>query len=198
MLTIITAPSPILSQSAKQIPKVDNSILKLIEEMKQTLLAASDPVGVGLAAPQVGKPLQIFITRPTPKSSIEVFINPKIDTKITISHLTVARGRIKQLNDSPTKKTHQAKLEGCLSLQNIWGEVKRKPKITLQYQQITNNNQLITRTETFSGFMSTIIQHELDHLNGILFPKRVLEQKGTLYKSQKDEKGEDVFDEIEI
>jgi len=50
----------------------------------------------------------------------------------------------------------------------------------------------------FSGFSATIIQHEYDHLRGILFPKRVLEQKGKLYKSHKNEKGEDEFDEIDI
>ena len=198
MLKIVQAPNPILSQSAKKISKVDSYILKLIQEMKKTLLSAKDPIGVGLAAPQTGKALQIFITKPTPKSSIEVFINPKIDTKITISHLTTASGRIKQLNDNPTKEAKQTKLEGCLSLQNIWGEVKREPKIKLQYQLITNNHTLITKTSTFSGFIAIIIQHEIDHLNGILFPKRVLEQKGILYKSRKDEKGEDVFEEIEI
>ena len=202
MLNIITAPNPILAQSAKKISKVDNGLLKLIEQMKQTLLSAKDPVGVGLAAPQIGKSLQIFIMKPTPKSPAQVFINPKInqkiDTKITINHLTTASDRMVQLNDDPAKKTQQTKLEGCLSLPNIWGEIKREPKIKLQYQLITNNHQLITKTLTFSGFMSTIIQHEVDHLNGILFPKRVLEQKGKLYKSRKDEKGEDIFEEIEI
>ncbi|MDO8461008.1 MAG: peptide deformylase, partial [bacterium] len=50
----------------------------------------------------------------------------------------------------------------------------------------------------FSGFIATIIQHEYDHLHGILFPKRVLEQKGKLYKSRKNKEGKDVFEEIEI
>lgn len=186
MVNIITAPNPILSQSAKQISKVDSNTLKLIEEMKKTLLAAKDPQGVGLAAPQVGKSLQIFLAKPSLKSPTLTFINPKITASI----------------NAPIRNTkyeiHTTKLEGCLSLPNIWGEVKRDPKIKLQYQLITNNHELITKTRTFSGFIATIIQHETDHLNGILFPKKVLEQKGKLYKSRKNKKGEDVFEEIEL
>lgn len=55
-----------------------------------------------------------------------------------------------------------------------------------------------TENKNFSGFSAIIIQHEMDHLDGILFPKRVLEQKGILYKSHKNEKNEDIFEELEI
>ena len=51
-------------------------------------------------------------------------------------------------------------------------------------------------TKEFKDFLATIIQHEYDHLNGILFPKRVLEQKGKLYKSSKEKNGEDIFEEL--
>jgi Glu-tRNA(Gln) amidotransferase subunit E-like FAD-binding protein len=91
-------------------------------------------------------------------------------------------------------KIHNTKLEGCLSLPNIWGEIARKPSITLSYLDKKGKNH----TKTFKGLFSVIIQHEVDHLNGILFPKKVLEQKGKLYKSHKNEKGEDVFEKIEI
>ncbi len=198
MLKIVSAPNPVLSQPAKPIVKINNHVLKLIKDMEESLLSAKDPVGVGLAAPQVGISLQIFITKPTPKSPIQVFINPKIIQKTEISHLTTIRGRIQLLNASPSKKSQDVKLEGCLSLPNIWGEVKRSPAVELSYQLITENLKLITKTQTFSGFLATIIQHEMDHLNGILFPKRVLEQKGKLYKSKKNEKNEDEFEEIEI
>lgn len=161
------------------------------------MLSAKEPEGVGLAAPQVGKSLSLFITKSTPKSPISVFINPKIIQKTKISHLTVDNDRVNKLNKTMGEKS-LTKLEGCLSLPNIWGEVKREPTIKLQYQLITNNHGLITKTHMFSGLMATIVQHEMDHLQGILFPKRVLEQKGTLYKSRKNEKGEDEFEEIEI
>jgi peptide deformylase len=203
VLKIVTAPNPILAQSAKpctvrygakQISKIDKNVLTLIEEMKDALLEAKDPEGVGLAAPQVDRSLQLFITKQTPKSLIQIFINPKIASKTKISHLTIASDRVKPLNDSLKKQSQQKKLEGCLSLPNIWGEVIRDPHITISYLDEKGN----PHNRKFKGLFATIIQHEIDHLNGILFPKRVLEQKGTLYKSHKDEKGEDIFEEIEI
>ena len=90
MLKIVTAPQSILAQSAKpvavrylakQISKIDKTVLELVGEMEKTLLAAKDPEGVGLAAPQVGRSLQIFIVKPTPKTPIQVFINPVIAQK---------------------------------------------------------------------------------------------------------------------
>lgn len=194
MLKIVTAPHSILSQKAKPVAKVDKPVLKLIEDMKKTLSLAKDPIGVGLAAPQISKTLQIFIARPTPKSDIQVFINPKIKSKIEIEHLTTDSDRIKKLNDSTVKELSSTKLEGCLSLPNIWGQVKRCSTITLSYLDEEGKSHI----RKFGRFISIIIQHEFDHLDGTLFPKRVLEQKGKLYKSHKDEKGEDVFEEIEI
>ena len=180
MLVILNAPNPTLSVKAKAVTKIDKGILKLIELMKESLEAAVDPVGVGLAAPQVGRSLQIFIAKPTLKSKIFAFINPKIIKKI------------------PTKKGEKEKesrkLEGCLSLQNIWGEVKRYNEILVSFQDVTGK----LHKKKFRGFMATIFQHEIDHLNGVLFPKRVLEQKGTLYKSEKNKKGEDEFVELKI
>lgn len=195
MLPIVTAPNSVLSTVAEPIKKVDKDILNLIEEMKQTLLNATDPQGVGLAAPQVGKSLQLFLAKPTQKSPFLVFINPKI---ISASEEKDYLNRLASLRSGPKKPKKPAKLEGCLSLQNIWGTVLRNKNVTIQYQLLTTNYELITKTEVFDGFMSTIIQHEMDHLQGILFPKRVLEQNGTLYKSHKNDKGEDEFDPLEI
>ncbi len=193
MLKIVTAPNSVLSEPAKKVSKIGKSVLRLIEEMKQALLSAKDPEGVGLAGPQVGKSLQIFLVKPTPESSIQVFINPKINSITKTSHLTIGSDRMMQLNESSTRKS-KTKLEGCLSLPNIWGDVEREPIITISYLDEKGK----THARKFSGLLATIIQHEIDHLEGILFPKRVLEQKGKLYKSHKDEKNEDVFEEIEL
>jgi len=197
MLNIVSAPNPVLSQSAKKVSKIDAKILKFIDEMKQSLLSARDPIGVGLAAPQTGRSLQIFIAKPNEKSPILVFINPVIEKFLDTP--TQEKRESKQ-----SEKTARAKekagidkniqLEGCLSLKDIWGEVKRHPGVLLSYQDEKGKSH----SQNFSGFMATIIQHEEDHLNGILFPKRVLEQKNHLYKSRKDENNEDVFEEIEI
>jgi len=180
MAQIIKAPNSVLAQKAKPVKKVDKTILKIIEQMKKALLSARDPIGVGLAAPQIGKPLQIFVSKPSAKSPIQVFINPKV-----------------KLIGKPEKlkaEDKAVKLEGCLSLPNIWGEVCRPPMVSISYVDEFGNK----KTKKISGFLATIIQHEMDHLNGVLFPKRVLEQKGALYRSEKDEKGDDVFEEIKI
>lgn len=184
MLDIVTAPNPILSQKTKPIVKVDKAVLNLIDQMEQTLDAASDPIGVGLAAPQVGKSLSIFVIKPHPKSKLQAFINPKI-----------IKVESEKKEKTGTRKSDGAKkLEGCLSLVNIWGEVERADNVLLGYIDETGKHH----KKKFSGFVATIIQHEVDHLNGILFPKRVLEQKGILYQSSKNSKGEDEFEELKI
>ena len=182
MYEIIKAPNATLAKKAKPVKKIDKSILAIIERMKQSLLAAKDPIGVGLAAPQIGESLQIFMAKPSDKSQIHVFINPRLEV---IGGSTTRK---------PRKNSKEIKLEGCLSLPNIWGEVKRNDTLSLSYM----DEKGILKTKKVTGFLSTIVQHEMDHLNGVLFPKRVLEQKGKLYKSEKNEKGEDVFEEIEI
>jgi peptide deformylase len=180
MLPIVTAPNPVLSTKVKSVTKVDQAILNLIEQMENALDTATDPIGVGLAAPQVGKSLAIFVVKPTPRAKLQVFINPKIT-------------KVEGETDGKTKDKSK-KLEGCLSLKNIWGEVERAKVVWLKYLDIEGK----PHHKKFNNFIATIIQHEVDHLNGILFPKRVLEQKGTLYESKKSSKGEDLFEELTI
>lgn len=184
MLPIIQAPADILSMPAKRVGRIDKSIRDLIREMTVSLENAKDPEGIGLAAPQVGKPLQLFIIKQSPEAKVSVFINPILKApEILIDP-----------EKKKSKKKKGVKLEGCLSLQDIWGIVKRHPHVTLTFL----DEQGKRRTRKFTGFFATIIQHEYDHLQGILFPKRVLEQQEKLYKSSRDKNGETVFEEIEI
>ncbi|HVZ58329.1 MAG TPA: peptide deformylase [Patescibacteria group bacterium] len=185
MLTIIQAPASVLSTPAKKVTKIDRTILNLIAEMTEALQNAKDPEGVGLAAPQVGQPLQLFIIREEPDEPVRIFINPS---------MTIPAGQQLLLKSKDTKDEKEVKLEGCLSLQDVWGIVHRYPEVTLTYQDQKGTKQ----TERFSGFLATIIQHEYDHLQGILFPRRVLEQKGKLYKSVKNTKGETEFEELSV
>lgn len=182
MTQIISAPDNVLSQKAPDyiFGKNNSDLIKLLKEMEVALLSASDPKGVGLAAPQIGKSIAVFITKPSDKSKITEFINP------------VILNADKIVENKSEKKVK--KLEGCLSLPNIWGEVMRSPSVTLSYYDRNGKNYV----KKFTGFMATIVQHETDHLNGILFPKHVLEQKGILYKSSKNEDGEDEFEELTI
>ena len=180
MSQIVHTPNKILTQTAEPVETVNRQILEIIKEMKRALKVAVSPKGVGLAAPQIGLSLRIFIILPNEKSDISVFINPEIVKKS------------KQLSENSPQGKNQ--LEGCLSIPRVWGMVKRHESITLKYQ---DESAKIHRKE-FTGFLAVIIQHELDHLDGILFPRRVLEQKGKLYQPVKDDKGKEVLEEIEI
>lgn len=179
MKSMVVVPNSVLTTSAKPITSFDNKLKRLVSDMKETLLATKNPKGVGLAAPQIGEPVRVFVTKPIEKSAVRVFINPEI---------VASSG---ETDGVPERKN---KLEGCLSIPAIWGRVKRAQTLTLRFQDETGK----THEQEFSGFMATIIQHETDHLNGILFTRRVLEQKGKLYQSTTDKEGKETLEEIAI
>lgn len=184
MYQIVQAPNTVLSSVAKKVNKIDEPVKKIIATMIKTLEAARDPEGVGLAAPQIGKSLQIFVVKESPSSQVIVCINPHIDEYIDS----------KKPKTKKKKSEDDVKLEGCLSLSDVWGVVQRHDSVKLSYTDLAGERH----TEIFKDFLATIMQHETDHLHGILFPKRVLEQKGTLYKSKKNADGEMIFEEISI
>ena len=194
MKPIVVTPHPLLLQSVKKVTRFDGKLRDMIQEMKATLLSTQDPKGVGLAAPQVGIPLRLFLIKPYERSKVDVFINPDL---IGVNPMS-ENAAVDQQNQqkAPVKKPRGRRklLEGCLSIPNIWGRVGRKKEIVLTYQ----DEKGTTHTKSFKGYMATIIQHELDHLNGILFTKRVMEQNGKLFRSYKNEKGEDEFEEIKV
>ena len=165
VLKILQAPHSILSTPVKPVKKIDKKIKRLVEDMIFTLKHQYDPPGIGLAANQVGENLSLFILWPDYDKKPEVIINPKILEKKFKSELS---------------KTLQ--LEGCLSLPKIWGEVKRAEKVLLEYMDEKGNK----KTKWFKGLKARIVQHEVDHLNGILFTQRVIQQGGIIYQ----EKGE--------
>jgi len=179
MLRIVHAPHPILTKEMKLVKKIDKKIQELVHDMEETLIEQVDPQGVGLAAPQVNVDLAIFIIRPTPKSETKVFINPKIVESKELIPFDSAQGKSTP-QPLVTKDKEHIKLEGCLSIPRIWGPVTRNTKILVEYQDLTGEKH----TEWFSGFKSVIIQHEMDHLQGVLFTQRVLEQKGKLYQEK--------------
>lgn len=184
---IITVPNNVLISPAKKVGKIDSKIRRIISEMTRDLVHKENPKGVGLAAPQIGVPLQIFITKPYENSPVEVFLNPEI---IFRSPDTAPIERPKEGKPSIRR---ERKLEGCLSIPNIWGYLKRHKKVKLRYMDLTGK----TLVREFTGFEATIIQHETDHLNGILFTQRVLEQKQKLFTIE-EKKGEEKLVEIEI
>jgi peptide deformylase len=173
---ILLSSDPVLRQKSKPVLKVDKKILKLIQDLKDTLSIQKDPEGVGLAAPQIGKNLRIFVA--SYKGFDRVVINPEI--------LSIEKSKPHSAKTSRSKKEI---LEGCLSLPYYYGPLKRAPKITIKYL----NEKGEALTETFEGFNAQIIMHEIDHLEGVLFVDHLLKEKKPLYKVDGDE-----WEEIEL
>ncbi len=172
---IVDVKNPILRAKAKTVVKIDKKVKELIDNMKDTLESQKDPEGVGLAAPQLGKSVRVFVV--SYKELKRVIINPVI--------LEVS----KEKKLSKTKKKKNKILEGCLSLPHFYGPIKRSSKIKIEYMDELGEK----KSEEFTSFNAQIIQHEIDHLNGILFIDHILKQKAPLYKF-----GEDGWEEVEL
>lgn len=168
-MKIIHAPNAILSTKCRKVVSFDNDLHLLIQKMSHTLTQAHDPDCVGLAANQVGVDLAFFIMRPTSESAITVHINPTLKS-------------IKSVQKKKSNRVPKIKYEGCMSLPRIWGEMKRVEKVLLCFQDENGKKY----EKWYSGFAAQIIQHEIDHLNGILFTQRVLEQGGELFEEKED------------
>lgn len=192
MYSIVTTPNKILVDKSKPVTKFDSKLKEIIKGMEETLLATKDPIGVGLAAPQVGIALRIFQMKPTEKSKVTTYVNPIIITTSKEEEVPHFAGRNEKTNKPESSKNKL--LEGCLSIPDIWGNVTRKKEVTMSWQDVKGNKF----TQKFTSFPAIIIQHEVDHLNGILFTKHVMEQNEKLFKSHKNEQGEDEFEEIQI
>ncbi len=158
---ILEANDPQLRSVSKKVERIDKKTLSLIKDLKQTLIAQKDPEGIGLAAPQIGKKLRIFIMKP--KDDIRVIINPVV---------------IRTGKTSKSAQKRKKIMEGCLSLPNFYSPLGRRTKITIKYKN-ENDQDLL---ETFTDIEAQIVQHEIDHLNGVLFIDRLIEQKKPLYE----------------
>jgi len=167
---ILEAKDPFLRQVSKPVRTLDKKVKEIIKDLKDTLSIQKDPEGVGLAAPQIGKGVRIFYINH--KDYSEIFINPVV------------------LSQGPIRKTEAKNklMEGCLSLPHYYGPLTRASSVTLKYL----NEDGIDKVKTIRGFLAQIIQHEVDHLNGVLFVDRLLEQKKKLYKLEADEEWEEV------
>jgi len=142
ILKIITNPNKVLRKKAKDVALQNvksKPFQDMLDNMAETMLQKD---GVGLAAPQIGESIRLFVINT--KNGPEFFINPVIIKK------------------SWAKETAE---EGCLSVPNIFGKVKRHRQIVVDY---INRKNIMQRVEA-SGLMARVIQHENDHLDGVLF-----------------------------
>ena len=172
---ILLSSDPVLRRKSKAVAKVDKKTLGIVRDLIDTLAVQKEPEGVGLAAPQIGKNVRIFVANY--KGFQRVVINPEI-LKIE-----------KQAPQAKEKHSKKEILEGCLSLPYYYGPLKRAPKITVKYL----NEKGEEVTETFEGFNAQIIMHEIDHLEGILFVDHLFKEKKPLYKVEGDE-----WEEVEL
>lgn len=161
---IVDAKNPCLRKVSKPVEKIDKKILSLMADLKETLLAQKDPKGVGLAAPQIGKNLQVFVMRMG--EGLKTVINPEI--------ISVSKKK--------KVKTKKEVLEGCLSIPRYYGSPIRAVSIKIKY--LNEKGEEIT--EIFKDFPAQIVQHEIDHLKGGLFVDRLLEEKSPLYQVKGD------------
>lgn len=175
-MNIVSIPNEVLFKHAEPVKTVTAKIKALVADMTEALARADNPKGIGLAAPQVGVSLRIFIIKLQLDSPLHVFINPEIVSTSV------------EFGDKPDL------LEGCLSIPEIWGPVRRHRRVRVRYLTLESK----TLERSYTGLMATTIEHEMDHLDGMLFTARVIEQQGKLYRMEKDEKSETVFKEIEL
>ncbi len=137
---IRTLPDPVLKKKAKRVSTIDGSIQRLIDDMVDTMREAH---GVGLAAPQIGVSLRVVVLRMPDDEDPIAIINPVI-----------------------VKRTgERAVSEGCLSVPGYTGEIKRAASVTVKGQDQQGRSIRLKAT----GRVAQALEHELDHLNGVLY-----------------------------
>ncbi len=192
-MQVIKAPNPKLRIKTKSVKKINQALLKTLSEMIKLTQSFKDPEGVGLAATQIGLDECFFVARMQTSKKIPPSEPPQRKERwADYGKEFVSIINPKILSYSQRTKTY---FEGCLSIPTIWGEVKRHVTIKASYQNVAGKHI----TKTLTGTPAWIFQHEVDHLNGILFADRVLQQKGKFYKfTGKDKTGTDLFEEITL
>lgn len=171
ILPIIAYGDPVLRKEGEDITSEYPNLGTLIENMYETMY---DAYGVGLAAPQVGLPIRLFVVDTTPfaedddlseeeKSQLKDFKRTFINAKI-----------LEQTGDE------WAFNEGCLSIPEVREDVFRKPHIKIQYV----DENFKAHVEEYDGLVARVIQHEYDHIDGILFTDKLSTLKKRLIKSR--------------
>ncbi len=147
---------PVLRKVAVDIDEDYEGLSDLIEDMYATMYQAD---GIGLAAPQVGKPIRLIVIDGTQveEDDEERFELHDFKKVLINPHIVQEEGDAWEFN------------EGCLSIPNIREDVKRKPNLRLEY--LDENFEF--HDEEFSGMKARVLQHEMDHVNGILFTDRI-------------------------
>lgn len=175
MVKIVQKDDPVLRKIAKEVP-IDEigskKIQKIIQDMQTALDSCDD--GVAIAAPQIGIPLRIFMV--SPKAFLkETEVLTNIEVK-KLKHPVFINPKILKLSSKTAKMD-----EGCLSVRGIFGKVRRSEKATIEAYDETGKKF----TRGASGLLAEIFQHEIEHLEGILF----IDSAKELYQILNDDEG---------
>ncbi|WP_027138895.1 peptide deformylase [Gaetbulibacter saemankumensis] len=171
ILPIVAYGDPVLKKVGTDIDKDYPNLNELLDNMFETMYNA---YGVGLAAPQIGLPIRLFIIDATPFSE---------DEDLTPEEQKALNG-FKRVFINATILEEEGKEwafnEGCLSIPDIREDVNRKPKVTIEFQ----DENFAWHTETYDGLVARVIQHEYDHIEGVLFTDKLSSLKKRLLKGR--------------
>lgn len=170
MKMIVKYPDPILRKKTKQVKQVTKKLLLEMIDLEKTLDVAEN--GAGLAAVQIGLNERFFGIKDVKTKETVIIINPKITKTFGKLEYPIIVGDGGREEDF---------LEGCLSFPDYYGTVKRFIKVEAKWQEIIEG-KLVDKKLELSGFEAIVFQHELDHLNGIVFVDHVKEEGGKFYK----------------
>lgn len=171
ILPIVAYGDPVLRKKAKEITADYPKLLDLIENMKQTMYGA---YGVGLAAPQIGLPIRLFVIDTSPFAEDEELSQEERDQLKNLKKVFINAKIINEQGDQ------WAFNEGCLSIPDIREDVFRQENITIEYY----DENFQKHTESYSGHAARVIQHEYDHIEGILFTDKLSSLKKRLIKGK--------------
>ena len=170
ILPIIGYGATVLKIKAKEISVDYPELNKLISDMYETMYDAS---GVGLAAPQIGKSIRLFVIDTSPFDTDDFEQNSGFEVK-SVKKTFINPIMIDEFGENGSFE------EGCLSIPNIREHINRKSDITIRYQ----DENFTDHQETFSGILARVIQHEYDHLEGTLFTDKISPFKKKLIKGK--------------
>ena len=171
ILPIVAYGDPVLKKRATEISKDYPNLEQIIANMYETMYGAH---GVGLAAPQVGLSIRLFLVDTAPFSDDESYTSEE-QAELKAFKRTFINAKI--LEESGEEWSFN---EGCLSIPNVREEVWRCPKIKIEYQ----DEDFTTHVEEFYGLIARVIQHEYDHIEGVLFTDKVSSLKKRLLKGK--------------
>ena len=171
ILPIIAYGDPVLKKKGKEITKDYPNFDTLLENMFETMYNAS---GVGLAAPQIGLPIRLFLVDTTPFAEDDVLTKEEQDTLNGFKRVFINAKIVEEEGDD------WAFNEGCLSIPDVREDVFRKPNITVEYL----DENFKSHKESFDGLIARVVQHEYDHIEGVLFTDKLSSLKKLLIKGR--------------